>query len=70
MKKLITEFIGTYFLVIAVTLCVLGGAGNLAPIGIGIILRSRSLCSFEANALHRMFLDIFSLNFWVRVRQL
>ena len=38
MKKLITEFIGTFFLVIAVTLCVLGGAGNMAPIGIGVML--------------------------------
>ena len=38
MKKLITEFIGTFFLVIAVTLCALGGTGNLAPIGIGLML--------------------------------
>lgn len=38
MKKLITEFIGTFFLVLAVTLCVLGDAGNLAPIGIGLTL--------------------------------
>jgi aquaporin Z len=38
MKKLITEFIGTFFLVTGVCLCVLGGAGNLAPIGIGAML--------------------------------
>jgi aquaporin Z len=38
MKKLITEFIGTFFLVIAVTTCVLGDVGNLAPIGIGAML--------------------------------
>ncbi|MFZ1425038.1 MAG: aquaporin [Saprospiraceae bacterium] len=38
MKKLVTEFIGTFFLVLAVQLCVLGDAGNLAPIGIGAML--------------------------------
>ncbi len=38
MKKLITEFIGTFFLVLAITLCYLGDAGNLAPLGIGFIL--------------------------------
>lgn len=38
MKKLITEFVGTFFLALAVCLCVLGGAGNLAPLGIGAML--------------------------------
>lgn len=37
MHKYVTEFIGTFFLVLAVCLCVVY-AGNLAPIGIGLAL--------------------------------
>lgn len=38
MKKYITEFIGTFFLVLTVGLSVNGGAGNMAPIAIGAAL--------------------------------
>lgn len=38
MKKYITEFIGTFFLVLTVGLAVNGGAGNMAPLAIGATL--------------------------------
>lgn len=38
MKKYITEFIGTFFLVLTVGLAVNGGAGNMAPLAIGAAL--------------------------------
>lgn len=38
MKKLITEFIGTFFLILTIGMAVLGGAGNMAPIAIGVAL--------------------------------
>ncbi|MDQ3142085.1 MAG: aquaporin [Bacteroidota bacterium] len=38
MKKLLAEFIGSFFLVICITLCVLGKAGAMAGIGIGAVL--------------------------------
>src|SRR4249920_3799049 len=38
MKKLITEFIGTFFLVLTVGMVVIGGKGDFAPIAIGSVL--------------------------------
>jgi len=39
MKKYLTEFIGTFFLVLTVGMCVIeSGAGNLAPLAIGSAL--------------------------------
>jgi aquaporin Z len=38
MKKYITEFIGTFFLVFVIGMVVLGGRGDFAPIAIGSIL--------------------------------
>lgn len=38
MKKLITEFIGTFFLVLTVGVAVKGGAGPMAPVAIGVSL--------------------------------
>src|SRR5437762_2965843 len=39
MKKYLTEFIGTFFLVLTIGMCVIEpGAGNLAPIAIGSAL--------------------------------
>jgi aquaporin Z len=38
MKKYITEFIGTFFLVLTIGLTVNGGAGNMAPLAIGAVL--------------------------------
>ncbi len=38
MKKLITEFIGTFFLVLTIGMVVIGGKGDYAPIAIGSVL--------------------------------
>lgn len=38
MRKYITEFIGTFFLVLIVGLVVIGGKGDFAPIAIGSVL--------------------------------
>ncbi len=38
MKKYVIEFIGTFFLVFAVCMSVIGGAGDMAPIAIGSVL--------------------------------
>lgn len=38
MKKYIVEFIGTFFLVLAVGMSVIGGAGQFAPLAIGSML--------------------------------
>lgn len=38
MKKYITEFIGTFFLVLTIGLVVNGGAGDMAPVAIGAAL--------------------------------
>ncbi|MBP7088953.1 MAG: aquaporin, partial [Candidatus Omnitrophica bacterium] len=40
MKKYIVEFIGTFFLLFVIGLCVIepGGAGAMAPLAIGTIL--------------------------------
>ena len=38
MKKLITEFIGTFFLILTISLAVLGGAGAMEPVAIGLAL--------------------------------
>jgi len=38
MNKYLVEFIGTFFLLLAIYCCVVGGAGKFAPIGIGTAL--------------------------------
>jgi len=38
MKKLITEFIGTFFLLLTIGMAVLSGAGSMAPVAIGLAL--------------------------------
>ena len=38
MKKYITEFIGTFFLVLTIGMVVIGGKGDFAPLAIGSIL--------------------------------
>jgi aquaporin Z len=38
MKKYVVEFIGAFFLVLTVCMCVVGGLGNWAPLAIGIML--------------------------------
>jgi aquaporin Z len=46
MRKLITEFIGTFFLVLTVGMVVTGGKGDFSPIAIGAVL----LCMVFAGA--------------------
>lgn len=46
MRKLITEFIGTFFLVLTVGMVVTGGKGDFSPIAIGSVL----LCMVFAGA--------------------
>jgi len=38
MRKLITEFIGTFFLVLVIGMAVIGGKGDFAPLAIGSVL--------------------------------
>ncbi len=38
MKKLLVEFIGTFFLILTIVLAVNGGAGAMAPVAIGSVL--------------------------------
>jgi aquaporin Z len=38
MKKYVVEFIGAFFLVLAICMTVISGLGNLAPIAIGVML--------------------------------
>src|SRR5450631_3295612 len=38
MRKYITEFIGTFFLVLIIGMVVIGGKGNYAPLAIGSVL--------------------------------
>jgi glycerol uptake facilitator-like aquaporin len=52
MKKYLTEFIGTFFLVLTVGMCVIEpGAGNLAPIAFGSALMINLVASLAAGAL-------------------
>jgi aquaporin Z len=46
MRKLITEFIGTFFLVLVIGMDVIGGKGDLAPLAIGSVL----MCMIFAGA--------------------
>src|SRR5437764_9205271 len=46
MRKLITEFIGTFFLVLVIGMVVIGGKGDFSPIAIGSVL----LCMVFAGA--------------------
>ena len=38
MRKYLVEFIGTFFLVFTICMCVIGGAGSFAPLAIGSML--------------------------------
>jgi aquaporin Z len=46
MRKLITEFIGTFFLVIVIGMDIIGGRGDLSPLAIGSVL----MCMIFAGA--------------------
>ena len=52
MKKYITEFIGTFFLVLAIGLAVNGGAGTLAPLAIGATLMAMVYAGGHVSGAH------------------
>ena len=52
MRRYITEFIGTFFLVMVIGLTVKGGAGNLAPIAIGAVLMTMIYAGGHVSGAH------------------
>lgn len=67
LKKFIAEFIGTFFLVLTIGLCTTGGgAGNLAPIGIGAVLAAMIFSMGHISSAH--YNPAVTLAFWVRGR--
>jgi len=52
MRRYITEFIGTFFLVMVIGLTVKGGAGNLAPIAIGGVLMTMIYAGAHVSGAH------------------
>lgn len=67
MKKYVTEFIGTFFLVLTVGLTVLNGAGgmaNLAPVAIGVILMVMVFAGGHISGAH--YNPAVTLAVWIR----
>ena len=52
MRKYITEFIGTFFLVMTIGLVVIGGYANFAPIAIGSILMTMIFAGAHISGAH------------------
>jgi len=52
MRKLITEFIGTFFLVLTVGMAVTGGKGDFAPVAIGAALMSMIFAGAHISGAH------------------
>ena len=52
MRKYITEFIGTYFLVLTIGLVVSGGKGDFAPIAIGSVLMTMIFAGAHVSGAH------------------
>ncbi len=52
MRKYITEFIGTFFLVLTVGLVVIGGKGDFAPLAIGSILMTMIFAGAHLSGAH------------------
>ncbi len=52
MRKYITEFIGTFFLVMTIGLVVIGGYANFAPIAIGSILMTMIFAGGHISGAH------------------
>jgi aquaporin Z len=52
MRKLITEFIGTFFLVLTVGMVVTGGKGDFAPIAIGSVLMCMIFAGAHVSGAH------------------
>jgi aquaporin Z len=52
MRKLITEFIGTFFLVLVIGMVVTGGKGDFAPIAIGSVLMCMVFAGAHVSGAH------------------
>lgn len=52
MRKLITEFIGTFFLVLTIGLVVTGGKGDFAPVAIGSVLMVMIFAGAHVSGAH------------------
>jgi aquaporin Z len=52
MRKLITEFIGTFFLVLIIGMTVTGGKGDFAPIAIGSVLMCMIFAGAHVSGAH------------------
>lgn len=64
MKKYLTEFIGTFFLVLIIVLAVNGGAGALAPIAIGLMLMALVYAGGHISGAH--YNPAVTLAVWMR----
>src|SRR6476661_9114085 len=52
MRKLITEFIGTFFLVLVIGMVVTGGKGDFSPIAIGSVLMCMIFAGAHVSGAH------------------
>src|SRR3954452_11853168 len=52
MRKLITEFIGTFFLVLIIGMVVTGGKGDFSPIAIGSVLMCMIFAGAHVSGAH------------------
>src|SRR3954471_14380600 len=52
MRKLITEFVGTFFLVLVIGMSVTGGKGDFAPIAIGSVLMCMVFAGAHVSGAH------------------
>src|SRR5262245_26588470 len=67
MKKYVAEFIGTFFLVLTIGMCVIDpGAGALAPIGIGAALMVMVYANGHLSGAH--FNPAVTFGVWLRGR--
>src|SRR3981081_4679094 len=64
MRKYITEFIGTFFLVLTVGLTVIGGKGDFAPLAIGATLMVMIFAGGHISGAH--YNPAVTLAVWIR----
>jgi aquaporin Z len=66
MKKYITEFIGTFFLILTIGLTVISGKGDFAPIAIGSVLMIMIFAGGHISGAH--YNPAVTLAVWIRGR--